>query len=71
MSGLTIRLFNPNDALLSPTNPERLEERTAPFTYSPLDSCRGGRLGGGQKSRHPVRDVSKKDTQSKKAVCLH
>jgi hypothetical protein len=70
MSGLTIRLFNPNDALLSPTSPE-LEERTAPFTYSPLDSCRGGKVRVSQKSRYPVRDVSKKDTQSKKAVCLH
>ena len=70
MSGLTIRLFNPDDAALSPKSPA-LEERTAPFTYSPLDGCRGGKIRVGQKSRHPVRDVSKKDTQSKKVLSLH
>ena len=70
MSGLTIRLFNPNDAVLSPKSPD-LEERIAPFTYSPLDGCRGGKVRAGQKSRHLVRDVSKKDTQSKKALFLH
>jgi len=70
MSGLIIRLINPTDAVCI-GSPE-MESRIAPFTYSPLDSYRGDRLES-LKSRHLVRDASKKDAKKsapiKKAVC--
>lgn len=73
MSGLTIQLFNPGAALRkdssagSPTSPD-VDFKIAPFAYSPLDKCRGGKMRLCQKSRAQVRDASKKDAKIEKTL---
>jgi hypothetical protein len=60
MASQTILLFNPGEAVrkdIEPSSPA--EDRTVPFTYSPLDSCRGGK----QKTSSRVRDAQKRHTK--------
>jgi hypothetical protein len=64
---LIIELHNPEDALrnadsYSPSSASSsdLEDRVAPFTSSPLDSCRGGK----QKTPSRVRDARKKNKKT-------
>ena len=69
MDPLIINLYNPEDALcpspssLSPSSVSMsdMEVRIVPYTWSPLDSCRGGK----QKTTSRVRDGR---AQNKKTV---
>ena len=58
--GITFTLANPTDANVSLSNSSStssladMDDRALPFTYSPLDNCRGGATR--KKSRPRVRD---------------
>lgn len=68
MSSLEVTLAKPTDADVSLSKSSSsssladMEERTLPFTFSPLDSYRGGK-----KSRRRIRDDTKDAKSVKKA----